>query len=242
MANKNLHAAKTAKNDEFYTQLSDIEKERIMNELGEDICCGLKKTIKSGADWVRMLIEDIEKAEKAGYPLVALIGALTLPDLCSKVEPFGESIKGKKRYKKWVHDYVYPIATGESEYSEKRTKYYENLIYTQDYLYQLRCFMIHEGVPNLKEEEVVKTEAKEDQGVSGFKFNLVLDDNEFYAGSSGWSGPSEKEKCIEIDESAREICTNICIAAKKYLDENEEKFDNMTSFRVIDNRKAPQGN
>ncbi len=27
MANKNLHAAKTAKNDEFYTQLSDIEKE-----------------------------------------------------------------------------------------------------------------------------------------------------------------------------------------------------------------------
>lgn len=27
MPNKNLHAAKTAKNDEFYTQLSDIEKE-----------------------------------------------------------------------------------------------------------------------------------------------------------------------------------------------------------------------
>lgn len=27
MANKNLHAAKTAKNDEFFTQLSDIEKE-----------------------------------------------------------------------------------------------------------------------------------------------------------------------------------------------------------------------
>lgn len=27
MANKNLHAAKTAKNDEFYTQLADIEKE-----------------------------------------------------------------------------------------------------------------------------------------------------------------------------------------------------------------------
>lgn len=27
MANKNLHAAKTAKNDEFYTQLPDIEKE-----------------------------------------------------------------------------------------------------------------------------------------------------------------------------------------------------------------------
>ncbi|MGL6105206.1 adenine-specific methyltransferase EcoRI family protein, partial [Romboutsia sp.] len=25
--NSNLHAAKTAKNDEFYTQLSDIEKE-----------------------------------------------------------------------------------------------------------------------------------------------------------------------------------------------------------------------
>lgn len=27
MANRNLHAAKTAKNDEFYTQLCDIEKE-----------------------------------------------------------------------------------------------------------------------------------------------------------------------------------------------------------------------
>ena len=25
--NSNLHAAKTAKNDEFYTQLSDVEKE-----------------------------------------------------------------------------------------------------------------------------------------------------------------------------------------------------------------------
>lgn len=35
MANKNLHAAKTAKNDEFYTQLSDIEKERIMNPIYE---------------------------------------------------------------------------------------------------------------------------------------------------------------------------------------------------------------
>ena len=28
MANSNLSAAKTAKQDEFYTQLSDIEKER----------------------------------------------------------------------------------------------------------------------------------------------------------------------------------------------------------------------
>ena len=27
MANKNLHAAKTAKKDEFYTQMSDIERE-----------------------------------------------------------------------------------------------------------------------------------------------------------------------------------------------------------------------
>lgn len=49
MANTNLHKAKTAKNDEFYTQLTDVAKELMHykkhfkdNEFKEDNLCHYK--------------------------------------------------------------------------------------------------------------------------------------------------------------------------------------------------------
>ena len=46
MANTNLHKAKTAKNDEFYTQLTDVAKELMHYQYQrktpvDDVACGM---------------------------------------------------------------------------------------------------------------------------------------------------------------------------------------------------------
>lgn len=118
-------------------------------------------------------------------------------------------------------------------------------MYEKDYLYQLRCFVFHEGVPTINEKDVAKKESSNKLNISKFKFSLVLDDSGFYTGAYGYSEnsgisnlPSEKRRTVEIAVSAGEICCMICIAAKMYLDENEDKFVNVSNFEVFDKRKV----
>lgn len=217
----------------------------------EDICKCIPKSITNGAEWLRMLILDIEKAEQQELFLVALAGALIIPDLCGHVEYPEKETKSFQKYIKWTHEFILPVVTGDSK-DEIAQDRYMHLLFTKDYLYQLRCFVFHEGIPTVNEKYVAK---KESDGINktDFRFVLVLDNYGYYTGISGccespdysdtlqgFTKVSEKlkrKKTIEIEVSAGEICENIRIAAQKYLDKNGEKFIDMNNFEVLDKRE-----
>lgn len=72
------------------------------------------------------LIRQIRAAEKAGLYYVALLGALTLPDICGAIASENGRASGSK-YKDWLREHV-PSQAGDA-----------------DLIWGVRCSLLHQG-------------------------------------------------------------------------------------------------
>lgn len=153
---------------------------------------------------INRMIDEINIALNSRLYLTALTSALTLPDVCGKVE-FPDKKTGD-RYKSWF------------------TKYVTNGNISAEDVYALRCSLLHEGntTPNDKTGnhfQLMVNSLAEGLGID-FCFNSTVKHAD---------GPSDKE----IDVYVGFLCTVICNAVKEYYRANKDKFS-FLNYKIVD--------
>ncbi|MCR5091912.1 MAG: hypothetical protein K6B51_04375 [Bacilli bacterium] len=161
---------------------------------------------------IDQLIKEIDDALEHGLYIVALNSALTLPDICGKVAY--PKLAGKRaRYIRWFEEHV-----GKYERSP-RFKDDEKMPYMSgEIVYALRCALTHEGNPSIR---------LSDHNLTSFK--LLRTPDYTWGGSSGYCD-SNGERTIEI--AIWNLCFKLCCNAKRYYEENKDKFH--FNYRIED--------
>lgn len=149
---------------------------------------------------VNKIIEEINKALDNECFLIALMSALTLPDICGAIE-YPDVSEGT-RYKKWYSEYIGRYETDNKD---------DSLPYpSADIIYDLRCSMVHNGNPTV---DLKKRNLK--------SFELWITEDMTYGGGS--SCKSTGERTLEI--GIKNICYKLCSLAKYYYEHNKDKFN-----------------
>lgn len=213
------------------------------------------------SDVIEMLISEIEVALDNGLYMIALSSALILPDTLGKMEyPKNEEKSSKKRYIQWVDEYIYKLI----EEGDFPDNFYICKIYKGENLYNLRCKFLHEGFPIAKKYEedmlrAVNSDGCLESGVEAIDNVLdswlIFESDETIIEFQGKTvfptvdkskGRIYTKKVTQRTESrvsVQNICDTICVAARKYLNENLEKFSNLESIKIIDMRESrPKSN
>lgn len=160
---------------------------------------------------VNKIIEEINKALDNECFVIALMSALTLPDICGAIEYPGES-EGS-RYKKWYAKYI-------GQYEKDGED--DNMPYpTANTIYDLRCSMVHNGNPHVNLEKMNLT-----------SFELWIT-NDMTSGGGASLCKATGERTLEI--GIKNICFKLCSLAKYYYENNKEKFNFNYSIRDMRN-------
>jgi hypothetical protein len=154
------------------------------------------------------ILDDIEKSLKAEVYRPALALALTLPDICGKIE-FSELTQNgstKQHYVKW--------------YDENLTKYdypeefEERLKFDGEKCYRLRCAYLHSGnIDGVSIDEF-------DLQVTKPKLWGVYGPSEF---GTFWRGGDEKNKKYSMSLDVIQLCLNLSSCARGLYERTEDK-------------------
>lgn len=165
------------------------------------------------------LVQDIRKALENELYFVALSSALILPDICGKAA-YPEERSSRKRYILWYDEEI-------GKY-EKNPKDKDNMPYlSREVIYSLRCSLLHEGNPNMKNDNL-RTNLPIDH------FSLVVEKAkpfDIYSDSSSITDFGN-EHIREYRMNVRRICMILCNVAESYYKRNKEKFH--FNYEIID--------
>ena len=170
---------------------------------------------------VDRIINDIRGALDNNLFFAALNSALTLPDICGKVE-YPSERSSKKRYIGW-----YDKEIGKYEKNPRQNGPEEMPYLSGEVMYSLRCAMLHSGEPNINGDSV-------HQKPNIDKFSIVIQKAQpfdIYSDSSNitdWAG----EHVRSYRMSVRRICLIICAVAEAYYRDNKDKFH--FDYEIID--------
>ena len=114
---------------------------------------------------VDRLLADLEKSLDNDCYFAALSLALALPDICGRAEYPELSSSSKKRYIQWYDEHI-----GKYEKPPKQSENDEDMPYLSgEVIYQLRCSLLHQGVPDIDKGNIKAKENKIDH------FSLVVE-------------------------------------------------------------------
>lgn len=169
------------------------------------------------------IIDDVYKALDSKAYMAALALALTIPDICGKVE-YGNGNVGN-RYKKWFDEYIgkYEIPN----WGDRNVRDMPHL--TGEVIYSLRNAVLHQGNPNINEsnihEEINKLTHFVIEVESKKEYDIYSDSSEY----SVIGGDVRKSYHANL----RNLCMKICETARGYYDENRERFD-IFDYNIVD--------
>ena len=154
---------------------------------------------------INKIINEVNACLKNGCYIAALTTALTLPDICGKVEYPKDS--NSSRYKKWYSEWI-------GQY-EKCPDDEDNMPYpTADLIYNLRCSLLHECNPNVNLD-------KNDL----MPFKLLITGSYMSGGISTVHKDSDGNPIgREIEIGIENLFFKLCRTAKEYYKENKDKF------------------
>lgn len=171
---------------------------------------------------VNRIIKEVKLALDNECYIVALMGALTLPDICGKSAY--PNLRSGERYKKWCDEYVYsqiqhtdedgnPLDFGITELSGK-------------VLYSLRCCLLHQGSADIEGKECEVED-----------FELVIqpkNDFNLYVDSVGvtWSKNDFEHRERHMSLQIRNICKELCDAAKLYYQNHKDEFE-FINYKIV---------
>ena len=121
---------------------------------------------------IRDYLTDIIKAKENGAYFSALALALTIPDVCGKIEGIGEN--SREKYIKWFDKWIYKYFEIPQSENPELSKYDDLLIFDGRVCYALRCAFLHSGNANLKENPSL--------GVKLDRFELCVCESEWQGG------------------------------------------------------------
>ncbi|MCO7125126.1 hypothetical protein NIE88_04970 [Sporolactobacillus shoreicorticis] len=176
-------------------------------------------------------IEAIKRALECECYLPALALALTLPDICGKVEYPKYNVGN--RYENWFDNWVEHLYADPSGWdNDKRAK---NPYFTGRLCYGLRCAFLHSGDSNIKEK--FWGDQENDEYRYSYHFELCINGSDSFGET--WETPHKEIKRIEKQKTVQinivTLCKNICSAAEKYYKyKGKEAFaDHIINLRDI---------
>ena len=179
---------------------------------------------------VQRIVDDIRAALDHDLYFVALSTALTLPDVCGKVE-YPNETRSKKRYIDWYNKEIGYYEKNPSQTSEEEMPYLSGNV-----IYSLRCSLLHEGNPNVDNVQLTRKNAS--LPIDHFVLKVEKKkDFDIYSDSSGISdifGQHRREYTMSI----RRVCLIMCCVAEKYYKDNKEKFQ--FNYEILDWDKATE--
>lgn len=146
--------------------------------------------------------------------MVALMGALTLPDICGK-SAYPE-LKVGERYVNWCDTYVY----SKKQHKNEEDKVLDSGItpLSGKIIYSLRCYLLHQGSADIESEKCE---------VEDFEL-LIQPKNEFdiYVDNFGaiWSNDDFEHRERHVSLHIRNICRDLCDAAELYYQKHKDEF------------------
>lgn len=161
---------------------------------------------------VNRIINEINRALDADLYLVALMAALSLPDICGSVEY--PNLGTTARYKKWYSKHIGKCECSPDD-EEHKFPYA-----SADVIYNLRCSLVHNGNPSINYNQ---------QNIKLFILSITKDFTHGGASICMENG----ERALEI--GIRNICWKLCFLANKYYEQNKEKFK--FDYTIKDYRK-----
>ena len=165
------------------------------------------------------LVQDIRKALENELYFAALSSALTLPDICGKAERPTEK-SSKKRYILWYDEEI-------GKY-EKNPDDKDDMPYLSgEVIYSLRCSLLHEGNPNMKNDGLGNTQSID-------HFSLVIEKAKPFDPYTDASIIMEdgNKKVREYRMNVRRMCMILCNVAEAYYKENRNNFH--FNYEIID--------
>jgi hypothetical protein len=163
---------------------------------------------------VNRIIKEVKTALDNECYIVALMGALTLPDICGKSAYPNLSVG--ERYRNWCDAYVYPKIQHTDE--DRETLDCGIIDLSGRIIYSLRCCLLHQGSVDIDGKKCE---------VEDFEL-LIQPQNEFnfYADNFGviWSNDDYEHRERHMSLHIRNICNDLCNAAKLYYRNNKASF------------------
>ncbi len=173
------------------------------------------------------IIDDVNKALDAEAYMAALALVLTLPDICAKAE-YDNTLRNKERYIKWYDENIGQFMMPPPGPDEEAMPYLSGEV-----VYQLRCFVLHQGTPNIDTQQIHEECCKIDE------FSLIIEKKnpfDVYVDSSHVSqqiSPTSGRPIRGYQVNIRRLCFFITRAAQKYYEKNQSKFD-FFNYEIID--------
>ena len=168
---------------------------------------------------INQIIKEIDvNIENKNY-ISALSMALILPDICGKAE--FPNKKNKKRYIDWYEKYI-------GIFEKKFNSINDGSCYLSgDIVYNLRCNILHEGNPGIKNGmvdyfELVKTDLNRAR-----VFMISISEEPFYIGDGEWV----RKNIFSI--GVHYLVSILRNVAEKYYNLNKEKF-NFYQYNFVD--------
>lgn len=163
---------------------------------------------------VNRIIKEIRTALDHECYIVALMGALTLPDVCGK-SAYPDAKVGE-RYTKWCDTYVYPQIPHTDENGKDLDCGITGI--SGKIIYSLRCQLLHQGSADIDGE---KCEVED--------FELLIqpkDEFDMYVDNFGaiWSNDDFEHRERHMSLHIRNICRDLCNAAERYYNEHKTDF------------------
>ena len=165
------------------------------------------------------IINDVKASLKNENYIAALATALTIPDKCGKIA-YENSKDSKERYVRWYNEWCW---IGDSAINGVELPDADG-----EFIYQLRCAILHEHSTELKYEKL-ENKNKLD------KFELEISDfNGVFSvfASSIFNDGEEKSMRIRLVD----LCEFICYCAEQYYKQNKHKFQNTNKIKIVDYR------
>ena len=168
---------------------------------------------------VDMLVNEIRKALEQDLFMVALTTALTLPDICGNAEFPNE--KNWKRYISWYDNEI-----TSNKRNGRGTTVEDMPELDGSVVYSLRCSLLHEGNPNINNEQLAKNKIKHID-----HFVLTIEHGEGLVVCLDKSKVS-RDGTRSYSMSVRGLCYSICDAAERYYKKSKDKFS--FNYELVD--------
>ena len=171
---------------------------------------------------VNEIIREVNMCLDNGCCIAGLSLALTLPDICGKA--YYPELGNKRRYIKWFDENI-----GKYEHDAESARVGMPYL-SGELVYSLRCSLLHQGNPNIKENQfgIVYFELiyRQNEGshitVSSAEAQLIKDEN-------GNEKAVNKKLCINV----RDLCWKICRLAEVCYTKDKDKF-NFFNYNLVD--------
>ncbi len=161
---------------------------------------------------INRITDEMKKCVENECYIAALALALTLPDTCGKAEyPLEKSTK--KRYIDWYDEHI-------GKYERNPNEDFPLMPYANgEIVYSLRCHLLHEGTPDIEQENVKEERCKVDH------FCLIISDPSNGGRSHVTYSMNEILERRELEINIVNLSSKLGAAAKAYYRANFEKFD-----------------